>query len=108
VLCGNIILSIDPAARARIQGRTCRAQVLPGEVMPGFTLSEVIESPLVVSAAEMATLIAEGGLRVVEEVHDRVSAAPAALVGLLAGKNTGKHWCASTRTLPRRHRDRHA
>jgi hypothetical protein len=39
---------------------------------------------------EMADLIAEGALRVVEEVHEGLSAAPAALVGLLAGRNTGK------------------
>jgi NADPH-dependent curcumin reductase CurA len=44
LLCRNILLSIDPAARAWIQSRTYREQVLPGQVMPGFTLSEVIRS----------------------------------------------------------------
>jgi hypothetical protein len=39
---------------------------------------------------EMADLIATGDLRVLEEVHEGLGAAPATLVGLLAGRNTGK------------------
>ena len=39
---------------------------------------------------EMADLIAAGDLRVLEEVHEGLAAAPSVLVGLLAGRNTGK------------------
>ena len=42
VLCRTILLSIDPANRAWMRGRTYRAQLNEGEVMAGFTLAEVI------------------------------------------------------------------
>jgi NADPH-dependent curcumin reductase CurA len=42
VLCRTVLLSIDPANRAWLQGRTYRAQVLPGEVMAGQILGEVV------------------------------------------------------------------
>lgn len=42
VLCRAVLLSIDPANRAWLQGRTYRDQVLPGQVMAGLTLSEVV------------------------------------------------------------------
>jgi NADPH-dependent curcumin reductase CurA len=42
VLCRNVLLSIDPANRAWLQGRTYREQVLPGQVMAGLTLAEVV------------------------------------------------------------------
>ena len=42
VLCRTILLSIDPANRAWMRGRTYREQVGEGDVMAGFTLAEVI------------------------------------------------------------------
>jgi NADPH-dependent curcumin reductase CurA len=42
LLCRNVLLSIDPANRAWLQGRTYREQVLPGQVMAGLTLAEVV------------------------------------------------------------------
>lgn len=44
VLVRNRVLSLDPANRAWMRGRTYREQVLPGQVMHGFTVSEVVES----------------------------------------------------------------
>jgi NADPH-dependent curcumin reductase CurA len=44
VLVRTILLSIDPANRAWMQGRTYREQLEAGEVMAGFTLCEVIAS----------------------------------------------------------------
>src|SRR3990172_8479533 len=42
VLCRTILLSIDPANRAWMRGRTYREQLSEGEVMAGFTLAEVV------------------------------------------------------------------
>jgi NADPH-dependent curcumin reductase CurA len=42
VLCRTVILSIDPANRAWMRGRTYREQVGEGDVMAGFTLAEVV------------------------------------------------------------------
>ena len=42
-LCRTILLSIDPANRAWMQGRTYRDQLDAGEVMAGFTISEVVD-----------------------------------------------------------------
>ncbi len=42
VLCRTILLSIDPANRAWMRGRTYRSQLNAGEVMAGFTLAEVV------------------------------------------------------------------
>ena len=44
VLTRTILLSLDPANRAWMQGATYRAPVLPGEVMSGYALAEVVES----------------------------------------------------------------
>ncbi len=44
VVCRTLWLSIDAAGRAWMQGRTYRAQVVPGDVMPGFGIAEVVES----------------------------------------------------------------
>lgn len=44
VLVRNRVLSLDPANRAWMRGRTFREQVLPGQVMHGFTISEVVSS----------------------------------------------------------------
>jgi NADPH-dependent curcumin reductase CurA len=42
-LCRTILLSIDPANRAWMRMRTYRDQLEAGEVMAGFTLSEVVD-----------------------------------------------------------------
>jgi NADPH-dependent curcumin reductase CurA len=42
LLCRNLVLSIDPAARAWMSQRTYRAQLSMGEVMAGYTLSQVV------------------------------------------------------------------
>lgn len=42
VLCRTVLLSIDPANRAWMRGRTYREQLGEGEVMAGFTLAEVV------------------------------------------------------------------
>ena len=44
VLCRTLLLSIDPANRAWMQGATYTAPVLQGDVMHGFTLAEVVAS----------------------------------------------------------------
>lgn len=44
VLVRNRLLSLDPANRAWMKGRTYREQVMPGDVMHGFTISEVVQS----------------------------------------------------------------
>ena len=42
VLVRTVLLSIDPANRAWLQGRTYRDQVMPGDVMAGLVLGEVV------------------------------------------------------------------
>ena len=44
VLCRTLLLSLDPANRAWMQGPTYRGEVHAGTVMPGFTLAEVVAS----------------------------------------------------------------
>jgi NADPH-dependent curcumin reductase CurA len=44
VLCRTVLLSIDPANRAWMQGATYTAPVLAGDVMHGFTLAQVVAS----------------------------------------------------------------
>ncbi|MBW3654186.1 MAG: hypothetical protein KY433_11535 [Actinobacteria bacterium] len=44
VLCRTILLSIDPANRAWMQGATYTAPVRQGDVMHGFTLAQVVRS----------------------------------------------------------------
>jgi NADPH-dependent curcumin reductase CurA len=44
VLCRTLLLSIDPANRAWMQGATYRSQLEGGDKMAGFTLAEVVES----------------------------------------------------------------
>ncbi len=44
VLCRTLLLSLDPANRAWMQGATYRGEVYAGTVMPGFTLAEVVAS----------------------------------------------------------------
>jgi NADPH-dependent curcumin reductase CurA len=46
VLCRTVLLSVDPANRAWMQGRTYRGQISSGEVMAGFTLCEVLAGDL--------------------------------------------------------------
>jgi NADPH-dependent curcumin reductase CurA len=42
VLCRTVLLSIDPANRAWMRGRTYRDQLSEGDVMAGFALAEVV------------------------------------------------------------------
>jgi NADPH-dependent curcumin reductase CurA len=44
VLCRTLLLSLDPANRAWMQGATYRGEVHAGTVMPGFALAEVVAS----------------------------------------------------------------
>jgi NADPH-dependent curcumin reductase CurA len=44
VLVRTTLLSIDPASRAWMAGRTYRSQLNPGDVMAGWGLGEVVES----------------------------------------------------------------
>jgi hypothetical protein len=44
VLCRTVLLSIDPANRAWMQGATYTAPVLQGDVMHGFTIAQVVAS----------------------------------------------------------------
>jgi NADPH-dependent curcumin reductase CurA len=60
VLCRTILLSLDPANRAWMKGRTYRDQQEEGEVMSGFTLSEVVDANG--TALPVGTVVAgEGG-----------------------------------------------
>jgi NADPH-dependent curcumin reductase CurA len=56
VLVRTILLSVDPANRAWMQGRTYREQLGEGEVMAGFTLCEVVEANG--AAVEPGTIVA--------------------------------------------------
>ena len=44
VLVRNILLSIDAANRTWMQGRTYRDQVVAGDVMPSYSVAEILES----------------------------------------------------------------
>ena len=44
ILVKNILLSIDAANRTWMQGRTYRDQVFAGDVMPSYSIAEVVES----------------------------------------------------------------
>lgn len=44
ILVRNRVLSLDPANRAWMRGPTYRQQIMPGDIMHGFTISEVVES----------------------------------------------------------------
>ena len=44
LLVKNILLSIDAANRTWMQGRTYRDQVFAGDVMPSYSIAEVVES----------------------------------------------------------------
>ena len=44
ILIKNILLSIDAANRTWMQGRTYRDQVFAGDVMPSYSIAEVVES----------------------------------------------------------------
>lgn len=43
LLCRTILLSLDPANRAWMNGPTYRSQLRPGDVMSGFTLCKVVD-----------------------------------------------------------------
>ena len=44
ILVKNILLSVDAANRTWMQGRTYRDQVFAGDVMPSYSIAEVVES----------------------------------------------------------------
>ena len=44
ILVKNILLSVDAANRTWMQGRTYRDQVFAGDVMPSYSVAEVVES----------------------------------------------------------------
>ena len=44
VLVHTLMLSLDPANRAWMMGKTYRDALEPGQVMNGFTIGEVVES----------------------------------------------------------------
>ena len=44
ILVKNILLSVDAASRTWMQGRTYRDQVFAGDVMPSYSVAEVVES----------------------------------------------------------------
>jgi NADPH-dependent curcumin reductase CurA len=44
LLCRTLLLSLDPANRAWMNGPTYRSQLSAGDVMSGFTLCEVIDA----------------------------------------------------------------
>jgi NADPH-dependent curcumin reductase CurA len=44
LLCRTILLSLDPANRAWMNGPTYRSQLSAGDVMSGFTLCEVVDA----------------------------------------------------------------
>lgn len=44
VLVRNILLSIDAANRTWMQGKTYRDQIVAGDVMPSYSVSEIVES----------------------------------------------------------------
>jgi NADPH-dependent curcumin reductase CurA len=58
VLCRNVLLSIDPANRAWMRGRTYRDQVMPGDVMAGYSLMEVVAGD---GIAAGTVVMGEGG-----------------------------------------------
>ncbi len=43
VLCRTLLLSIDPANRAWMLEHSYRERIEPGQLMPGFTLSEIVD-----------------------------------------------------------------
>jgi NADPH-dependent curcumin reductase CurA len=58
-LVRNVAISVDPANRAWLKGRTYRAQVRPGDLMPGFAIGVVEQSTA--PALPVGTVV-EGGL----------------------------------------------
>jgi NADPH-dependent curcumin reductase CurA len=88
VCCGSVSQYDSPDAPAG-------SRLVPGLVivnrlrLEGFIVSDFIHRA---SQAEkqLAEWVASGELKVLEEVIDGLDAAPAALIGLLAGANTGK------------------
>jgi len=69
LLCRTILLSIDPANRAWMQGTTYRDPVREGDVMAGFTLAEVV--------GERRTRVAPGTIVACEAGWQEYAAIPA-------------------------------
>lgn len=57
--------------------------------MEGFLVGDYADQEPAVEA-QLAAWVDAGALRALEEIHDGLESAPAALVGLLAGRNRGK------------------
>ena len=55
ILCRTVLLSIDPAARAWMQARTYRDQLVEGALMPGNGLAEVVASSGPIPAGAIVT-----------------------------------------------------
>jgi NADPH-dependent curcumin reductase CurA len=83
VLCRTILLSIDPANRAWMRGRTYRDQLGEGEVMAGFTLAEVV--------AENGTGLKRGTLVTCENGWQEYAIQPANRVFPLVRRSTLTH-----------------
>ena len=83
VLCRTVLLSIDPANRAWMRGRTYREQVGEGDVMAGFTLAEVV--------AENGTQIPAGTVVACESGWQEWAIHPASRVRPLAVRGPLTH-----------------
>ena len=84
VLCRTILLSIDPANRAWMRGRTYREQLSEGEVMAGFTLAEVV--------AENGTNISAGTIVAADNGWQEYAIHPASRVRPLKVQGTLTHY----------------
>jgi NADPH-dependent curcumin reductase CurA len=83
VLCRTVLLSIDPANRAWMRGRTYRDQLGENEAMAGFTLSEVV--------AENGTGIPLGTIITCESGWQTYAIHPANSVRLLRSRGALTH-----------------
>ena len=83
VLCRTVLLSIDPANRAWMRGRTYRDQLAENEVMAGFTLAEVV--------AENSTGIPVGTIVTCESGWQMYAIHPANNVRLLRSRGALTH-----------------
>ena len=83
VLCRTVLLSIDPANRAWMRGRTYRDQLGENEVMAGFTLAEVV--------AENSTGIPVGTIVTCESGWQTYAIHPATSVRLLRPRTALTH-----------------
>ena len=89
VVCCGVVSQYDA------EGPATGSRLVPGILvvsrlrMEGFIVSD-FEDRFAEAEAQLAAWVASGDLKVLEEVLDGLDAAPGALIGLLAGANTGK------------------